>query len=189
MVLFQIYQGSAPSMSLTDNLTTYYKPNISRVIKDCARDIALGGLPLDFYDDSRIDYMPDKYLSSLSNKFPIEQHGSTSYGNTTSFSYEKWEGYVTKVGEDDFHATVVDLKNNNPDEEVTIPFDQINKTDQHLIVEGAVFYWNIGYETRGGQRRNISEIRFRRMPKISAREVKLSYNRAKLIRNSLNIIK
>jgi len=68
-------------------------------------------------------------------------------------------------GSDSFFARLVDLTGDTPDEEVEIPREEVSASDCALLREGAVFYWTIGYsDSVKGQRRRVSEIRFRRLP-------------------------
>ncbi|MFI5198060.1 MAG: hypothetical protein ACHQJD_05535 [Thermoanaerobaculia bacterium] len=55
--------------------------------------------------------------------------------------------------------------------------------DDHVLVEpGAVFYWTIAYEHRP-YRRRTSELRFRRMPRWSVKDIaRLEAEAAKLER-------
>jgi len=120
--------------------------------------------------------------------FPLDSLFSQVRLETSAFSLEKWEGCITEVQDDTFTATLVDLKANNSDEEAVFFINEISLEERKMIVEGALFYWNIGYEIRNGQRRSVSEIRFRRLPKISKREIDLGKKRAHLLKSMLNIL-
>lgn len=88
-------------------------------------------------------------------------------------SIQKWEGTVTEVDEDFFWARLVDLTSddNATEEIVQISNDDVSsKDDLDLITPGAIFYWNIGYQTVNGQDSKTSIITFRRLPKWSSRK-------------------
>ena len=85
--------------------------------------------------------------------------------STRFISLQKWECVVLQVLDDSFIARLIDLTNESPDEEAEFALDEVHREDQLLIAEGAVFYWSIGYLETGGQRRRVSDIRFRRLPK------------------------
>lgn len=90
---------------------------------------------------------------------------------------QSWEGRVIYNDFDakEFVAIIKDLTcNSNPDEEVVIGYESVLQSDLSLISDGAVFFWNIGscrkFSVSGkiGPSRHKYEIRFRRLPAISA---------------------
>lgn len=85
-------------------------------------------------------------------------------------SLNKWEGIVTEIMDDEFSAILTDLLNGGPQEEVTFSLEEVSEQDIPLLKPGAIFYWNIGYETINGQRRKASVIRFKRLPKWSRKD-------------------
>lgn len=93
---------------------------------------------------------------------------------------QSWEGRVVDVNLDkkEFTALIADRTNrNNPDELVEIEFHHVKKSDVCLISVGSVFYWNIGrfrkyIKNRLGPSQNHFEIRFRRLPPLSADKLK-----------------
>jgi len=76
---------------------------------------------------------------------------------------QQWEGSVEEVRSNEIVVTLIDLTNpNNANERAVISMDKVPKTDRNLVVPGAVFYWNIGYQrTASGQRIPKSSISFR----------------------------
>lgn len=94
--------------------------------------------------------------------------GLISYGThkTVDFqSHQKWEGIVQEIKPKSFIAKLVDLSSNSPEEVAEFPFEEISDDDKILLEEGAIFYWNIGYQiSPSGQKRRTSLIRFRRLP-------------------------
>lgn len=93
---------------------------------------------------------------------------------------QQWEGVVTDVTNDSFFADLQDLSDSSqPLEVVEIPLEEVPEDDRPLLVEGAVFYWSIGHETSaGGQLRRMSEIRLRRMPRWTKRDIQKVTKRA-----------
>lgn len=79
---------------------------------------------------------------------------------------QKWEGTVTSVGDNEFVAVIRDLTDLSlPPEEATFSVEEVPEPDLSLISPGAIFYWNVGYETTlSRQRKRVSAIRFRRLP-------------------------
>ncbi|MGH7802263.1 MAG: hypothetical protein ACREOW_16835 [Thermodesulfobacteriota bacterium] len=111
---------------------------------------------------------------------------SRSYKPDYFISLQKWEGNVIEVMKDYFLAILVDLTEPGADEQAEIPLEEVSPEDLDLIVTGAIFYWNIGYEDESnGQRKRASIIRFRRLPAWSQSEIKEAERETKEIRNFL----
>jgi hypothetical protein len=99
-------------------------------------------------------------------------------------SLQKWEGVVLGVGHDSFLARLVDLTLGSPEEEGEFCLDDISEEDRPLLKLGAIFYWNIGYhDSRTGQRRKVSEIRFRRLPAWTMKEIEAAKREATRLRD------
>jgi hypothetical protein len=82
-----------------------------------------------------------------------------------------WEGHVVDVKDDSFTARLDDLMTGTHDQAEFFVSD-LSNFDRSLLAPGAVFYWTIGYKVApGGQRSRDSQIRFRRLPKWSHREI------------------
>lgn len=117
-------------------------------------------------------------ITRISNKFPAQD---------SFLLMQKWEGVVTRIADDSFFATLTDLTAAGEDEEAEIPIDEISPADMSLLHEGAVFYWCIGYrDTLMGQRIRASEIRFRRLPTWSKRELDTARKEAEELVELLN---
>lgn len=86
---------------------------------------------------------------------------------------QKWNGVVVECNDEELTARLEDLTNpENPDEIVVLSIEEIDKGDQALIQNGAVFLWHIGY--RQGfryPRERFSKISFRRLPKWTEEEI------------------
>ena len=100
---------------------------------------------------------------------------------------QKWEGVVTKLEGDSFIAHLKDLSFDSEDEEAEFPTEEISDGDRELLAPGAVFYWCIGYwKTVFGQRIRASEIRFRRLPAWSSRELSKAHKDAEELSDLLD---
>jgi hypothetical protein len=91
-----------------------------------------------------------------------------------------WEGSVLSADKDGFQAILQDKTDpKHSDEKVVLSWDIIDPSDRRLVQPGAVFYWSIGYsESRTKQRVTESKIRFRRLPRLTNREIKQAEERA-----------
>jgi hypothetical protein len=85
---------------------------------------------------------------------------------------QSWEGRVVEVFDGGFVAHLCDLTTPGVEEQVEIEMEEISSDDAPLVVPGAVFYWGIGYlRSPSGSMTRASEIRFRRLPRWSKRDV------------------
>lgn len=101
---------------------------------------------------------------------------------------QEWEGYVVEIGNDSFTARLRDVTAGgmHEEEEAEFPLDDISESDRDLLKPGAIFRWAIGYlRTRGGTKRRISQIVFRRLPQWTARDLDDSLRDAKALVASL----
>ncbi len=86
---------------------------------------------------------------------------------------QKWNGVVVDYDDQEMTARLEDLTDpKNPDEIVVLSIEEIDKGDQALIQNGAVFLWHIGYR-QGSRypRERFSKISFRRLPKWTKEEI------------------
>jgi hypothetical protein len=95
-----------------------------------------------------------------------------------------WEGTVTKVLESSFVARLSDkTERSNPNEQALFNFDEVSLDDRRLIRAGSSFYWVIGTEqTPAGQIRNVSMLRFRRVPSWTRSALESAADRASRVR-------
>jgi hypothetical protein len=86
---------------------------------------------------------------------------------------QQWECTVLDIRPDEFIAIARDRTDpKRPDEEIIFNHEDVNDYDLTLLKPGAVFYWNIGYRISDwGQKTKGSELRFRRLPAWSKREI------------------
>lgn len=118
-------------------------------------------------------YRPKPILLRTSNLRPQDRF----------VSLQKWEGVVLAIEQDSFLARLLDLSQGTSEEEGEFSIDDVSEEDRLLLKPGAIFYWNIGYhDSRTGQRRKVSEIRFRRLPAWTAREIEAAEREARRLR-------
>lgn len=99
---------------------------------------------------------------------------------------QMWEGFVLEVGEESFLARLVDLLDDAGDVEAEIYLEEISPMDRHRVIEGAVFYWSIGYlDTRSGQRKTESTINFRLLPTWGHGELERAREKARETRSEI----
>ena len=59
-----------------------------------------------------------------------------------------------------------------PEESASIDREELSDADQPLVAPGAVFYWSIVYRVEShGQKRLVSDFRFRRLPSWTLSEI------------------
>ncbi len=82
---------------------------------------------------------------------------------------QQWECIVSRVMGDCVECEMHDLTDESRSvEQAEVYLDEFSHFDRALLQEGAVFYWSIGHETSStGQVRRYSELRVRRMPRLS----------------------
>ena len=103
-------------------------------------------------------------------------------GLTNFIPLKQLEGQVVLVNQEQkevsirFHEIGGD---NQIVEEAVFEMEEIPPSDYDLLEEGAIVYWNIGYLDQSGGRQRISELRFRRMPIWSKRDIERVEKKAK----------
>jgi len=94
---------------------------------------------------------------------------------TRSFEIlQQFEGTVRTIAGEEFVVELRDLTRPElPPEEAALDLREISDGDLPLFGIGAVFYWTLGYAvTPHGQKSRVSELRFRRWPPWTKREIK-----------------
>lgn len=129
--------------------------------------------------ESATNYMVEHSQYRLTNQFRQRAHSMPSVIEDIK---QKFSGIVTEIDRDneEFTARISDLENpDNPDELVTLDFDEIQETDQHQFTKGDSFIWYIGYvEGEMISREGFSKIRFRHLPAWSQQEIDTAACRA-----------
>jgi hypothetical protein len=119
------------------------------------------------------------FVAELSDVKPFVV-SDVSHASITAL--QEWEGYVLSVDKDDFSARLLDITSNAPIEQEIAEFSksELSVKDLYLLQEGAVFRWIIGNQiTRGGQKRRVSQIVFRRLPAWTKSEIDEAWREAK----------
>jgi hypothetical protein len=93
---------------------------------------------------------------------------------TTFQTLRTWEGIVVSIGRLKFKAILSDLDDDSRGREsAEFYISEVSEDDQNRLHPGAVFYWYVGIEiTRSHHLRTVQELRLRRLPMWSEREVK-----------------
>ncbi len=92
---------------------------------------------------------------------------------------QEWEGWVVETDEHEFLARLTDLTAPDPsvpdfarEEDAIIPNSEIADDDLERLRPGSVFRWVIGYErSPSGAKRRVSQIVFRDLPIVTAKDV------------------
>ena len=88
---------------------------------------------------------------------------------------QEWEGHVVEVLGSKFTARLIDITSNSKllEEEADFPVEDVSESDRDLLRPGAIFRWSIGYQrTRGGTRKRVSQVVFRRLPQWTEHELR-----------------
>jgi hypothetical protein len=108
----------------------------------------------------------------------------------SSFSaLQEWEGYVVAIGEDELIANLVDLtsRGTTPDQQVSIPLEELSDRDRDRLALGQIFRWAIGYQRNSiGTKARVSRIIFRDLPRWTETERRGAEERAGHLEELLN---
>lgn len=101
---------------------------------------------------------------------------------------QQWECVITNVEGDCVECEMHDLRNTRqPVELAEVYIDEFSDFDKPLLQEGAVFYWSVGHSTStSGQLQRYSELRVRRMPRLSKAQKKEIAQEAEHLHELLN---
>jgi hypothetical protein len=107
---------------------------------------------------------------------PAVRRFSTSdpAGGTRFTMIQQWECIVTAVLDDHIGFEMYDLTDSsNAVEYAEIAVEEFSEYDRPLLAEGVVFYWSLGTTRKpNGQILKSSELRVRRMPRLSSSQRK-----------------
>ena len=106
---------------------------------------------------------------------------------------QEWEGWVVETDEHEFLARLTDLTAPDPsvpdfaqEEDAIIPNSEIADDDLERLRPGNVFRWVIGYErSPSGAKRRVSQIVFRDLPVVTAKDVARGQEWARKISRAL----
>lgn len=123
----------------------------------------------------------------IPTRLRVQQVPSFTPQTTKVTVLKEWEGVVDWVEDEWFRARLTDIQHRQAEPElVEIDIEDVAPDDRHLIERGAVFYWDIGRkQDRFGSVQNFSEVRFRRMPAWSKRDLEKARAEAKELRREL----
>ena len=102
---------------------------------------------------------------------------------------QEWEGHVTEIDANDFHARLVDITAGASveGEEARIPLAEVSEEDARRMKCGSVFRWVIGYErSPAGTKKRVSQIVFRDLPALTRRDLREGRAWAREVIASLN---
>ena len=155
-IVTALQQHRDPAMPGTENVeTTLEAPRTSAGINS---------------DVSRIIDLPD--LTRVSWNMP----------QVSFHVLQEWEGYVIKIGKDDFTVRLLDLTagSSHEEEEAIIPLSEISEDSLKYLQLGSIFRWVIGYErSASGTKRRVSEVVFRKLPVVTKQDLAEAEERAR----------
>ena len=104
---------------------------------------------------------------------------------------QEWEGSVLSIDGDRILVRLID-KTRYPiasagveEEFAELSFDELADEDRPRVRPGAVFSWDIGYRTDSDGRARASQVRFRRLPAISGKDIQRAQRTAREMRREL----
>lgn len=169
-------QGDIPHLGLWQNLEEQWSfgPASVRMVT------AVGGIGAGVPRRSRSDNVdPDGTVRPEEDPKPppaAEKLAKRAFGKRALSSVAHWEGVVERVEHNRFAARLVPIEGGRPiahrPEFTQFEFDELsNDDDRHLVEEGAVFYWTLGRaKNPAGSIMNVSLLRFRRLPAVTAHQ-------------------
>jgi hypothetical protein len=104
------------------------------------------------------------------------------------YPLQEWEGYVVDIAGDTFTARLVDKTADKTVEGEVGEFavSDLTDDDRELLKPGAIFRWTIGYQrTKGGTKRRVSDIVFRRLPQWTKFDLASAKERAKKLADGI----
>lgn len=138
---------------------------LPRQVENTIRDMDL------VQDASTLIGTPIKSISSSAGSVAVRQSPIMDLSRATFAepddpfrALQQWVGYVVGIDEETFQAQLKPLIGEGGDQYAEIYLSELDDEERKLVVEGAVFYWTIGYHETASGRRNESVIRFRRLP-------------------------
>ena len=105
---------------------------------------------------------------------------------TRFITLQKYEGTVLRIEGDGFVARIVDPATVDEDFDAEFALEEVTPSDRHLLIPGAVFYWNLGYLDRPEGRVRASDLRMRRLPTWSQDELDAARKRAEALAANLD---
>lgn len=94
---------------------------------------------------------------------------------TTYHALQEWEGHVLEIGDETFDVAIADITAGAaaPLLTTTLPLSDLTEDEKRALRSGSIFRWTIGYErTPAGQRKRVSRIIFRQLPRWTDTEIR-----------------
>jgi len=131
--------------------------------------------------DSRREINTDTYQKDKGSElFTTPLGPARPVGSGAFTALRVYRGIVLSRKVDTFLARLVDPQGEEPGIEAEISISEIQKFDRDLVQEGAAFYWTIGFwDSLGGLKSRISQIRFRRFPEWDTSKLEKAIANAK----------
>lgn len=164
--------GLALATSYTDLFDLSYKDTLLNGISENALS-ALRASHVKLFSPLEAPDSPEssEAISSLQNSFSTVSQKGIAVENSF-VAEQEWEGYVTEIAGEEFSAHLLDLTSAGVEEEATFSIDDVSNIHRNLLKEGAIFRWSIGYErSKGGTKKRVSSIVFRRLPAWTKRDI------------------
>ena len=101
---------------------------------------------------------------------------------------QEWDGYVIEVNANSFRVRLTDITNGGAvdEDEVEIPFSELDEDSQSQLAEGRLLRWSIGYQrSRTGQKTRVSRIIVRRLPAWRREDLDAAKSAAKKLSRKL----
>jgi len=134
------------------------------------------------------DTKPIQTIKESERRQPVTAITKTEPINHNFICLQKWEGTVIEVQKNIIIARLMDLIKPDEYNQAEIPIEEISYQDKELVTPGAVFYWNIGYyDSKVGQRKRESTIRFRRLPAWNQKDIERAKDSTEKLLQNLKI--
>lgn len=124
--------------------------------------------------------VPTGRLSEIQAQVPVVERILPVKVGPLATVIQIWEGIVSNVDLEQNQMTVKlnDRQGIVPSHTAQIGLDWVVRQDMDLVRPGAVFYWTIYKETKTTTIRHSQEIRFRRLPNWTSKQVATIYSKA-----------
>lgn len=146
-------------------------------------EAAFGEPPKDTHAETNMSLVSTRAVHRPEDPRGIRLVPPSSLSRLIGFVTEqRWQGYVTSVEGDKFFAVVYDTSPEYKDEveEVELEREEVADLMRPLIVPGAVFFWDIGFQVEpSGQRLRQSIISFPMIPVHTQEDIRQARARAK----------
>lgn len=109
------------------------------------------------------------FASPKSESSSVPSASATVHSRIATFTaLQEWDGYVFQKNESSFTARLTDITAGGPsdNEEVEIPYEELDEASVRRLELGSLFRWSIGYDRSiSGQKTRVSRIIIRQLPR------------------------